>query len=304
MNSELAKTGVPSAHRNTRQRVAGLIDIPRLFQAIDADPAIVGAGVVYIESDFSMVTLREFQPICSIAPKKIVLREAPRHIALAEFMRELQTQPRESRLVMEAVSTAFTCAGAVIGWMVVASGTAAIPFTAGASSVVAAVGFAAAAASSVQCLVGVARTSFEVIAAQNNDWLDSLDWYRHAMVALDAVSLAGVGVSALTTVRLLRATKAATGKSTQEVLKGLNRPERARLTRELLSIQHPGLTSKMIKLRQLSGEFPKRFTSTQIRQATITQIADTIGASASFASSALSGNVKAIAVGLYEEIEP
>ncbi len=123
------------------------------------------------------------------------------------------------------------------------------------------------------------------------------------MIALDAVSLAGAGTASLATVRLMGVTKAATGKSTQEVLRGLSRQERAKLTRELLSLQHPGLTSKMIKLKQLSGEFSKRFTPTQIQRATITQIVDTVGASVSLTGSALSGNVKAVAVGLYEEFE-
>ncbi|AMB83991.1 NAD synthetase [Pseudomonas agarici] len=303
MISELLKSGVPSAHRNTRQRVESQMNVRRLFQVIDADPTIVGAGVVYIESDFSVVTLRDFQPICSIAPKKIVLREAPRYVAPIEFMRELQAQPRESRLVMEAVNTALACTGAVIGWIVVSSGTVAIPFTAGASSLVAAVGYAAAAASSVQCLVGGRRIRNEINDPQRNDWLDSNDWYRYTMIALDAVSLAGVGTASLATVRLMGVTKAATGKSTQEVLRGLSRQERAKLTRELLSLQHPGLTSKMIKLKQLSGEFSKRFTPTQIQRATITQIVDAVGASVSLTGSALSGNVKSVAIGLYEEFE-
>ncbi|SEK73942.1 hypothetical protein SAMN05216604_10638 [Pseudomonas agarici] len=46
MISELLKSGVPSAHRNTRQRVESQMNVRRLFQVIDADPAIVGAGVV------------------------------------------------------------------------------------------------------------------------------------------------------------------------------------------------------------------------------------------------------------------
>jgi len=303
MSSELARSGVPSAHRNARQRVESQVDVRRLFQVIDADPAIAGAGVVYIESDFSVVTLREFQPVCSVAPKTIVLREAPRHIAPIEFVRELQMQPRESRLVLEAVNTAFSCTGAVISWIVGCSGTGALPFTVGASSAVVAVGYATAVASSVQCLVGARRVRNETVDPQRNDWLDSNDWYRYTQVALDVVSLAGAGTTSLATVRLVRMTKAATGKSTTEVLRGISRQERAKLTRELLSIQHPGLTSKMIRLKQLSGEFPKRFTPTQIRQTTITQIVDAMGASVSFAGSSLSGGLKTVAVGLYEEVE-
>jgi len=100
---------------------------------IDADPAIVGAGVVYIDSDFNIVTLREFQPICSVAVKRLILREAPRNIAALEFARELETNPRESELVKEGIVATFACTGMVLSWLVVISGSALIPFTAGAS---------------------------------------------------------------------------------------------------------------------------------------------------------------------------
>ncbi len=52
-----------------RQRIESQINLPRLFAAIDADPGIVGAGVVYIDADFNVITLREFKPICSIKPR-------------------------------------------------------------------------------------------------------------------------------------------------------------------------------------------------------------------------------------------
>lgn len=123
------------------------------------------------------------------------------------------------------------------------------------------------------------------------------------MTALDAVSLIGVGASTLATVKLVRLNQSATGKSVREVLKGLTRQERAKLTKELLSIQDPRMTSKMLKLKQLSGEPTKRFTPAQVKHATVTQIKDALGAAIGFTGSAISGNVRTIAVGLYEEIE-
>jgi hypothetical protein len=101
-------------------------------------------GRGYIDADFNVVTLREFQPICSIAPKRIILREAQKYIAPAQFAQQVQDNPRESRLVGEAINTSLSCAGAIIGWLVVLSGTVAVPFTAGASSVVTVIGYTAA----------------------------------------------------------------------------------------------------------------------------------------------------------------
>ena len=305
MGSSLFNIGMDSNRSQfmARQRIESLINLPRLFAAIDADPAIVGAGVVYIDADFNVVTLREFQPICSIAPKRLILREPQKYIAPTQFAQQVQDNPRESRLVGEAVNTTLSCAGAVIGWIVVLSGSVAVPFSAGASSVVVALGYTAAAASSVQCFASGYRTVNEVRNPARNDQLDSEEWYQYTMIALDAASLVGVGSSALATVKLVRLNKASTGKSVREVLRGLNRQERAKLTKELLSINDPRLTSKMIKLKQLSGELPKRFTPTEVKHATVTQIKDALGAAIGFTGSAVSGNVRTIAIGLYEEAE-
>jgi hypothetical protein len=89
----------------------------------------------------------------------------------------------------------------------------------------------------------------------------------------------------------------------REVLRGLNRQERAKLTKELLSINDPRLTSKMLKLKQLAGALPKRYTAAELRHGTITQIKDSLGAAIGLTGSALSGNVKTIAIGLYEEFD-
>lgn len=305
MGNSLFNIGMDSNRSQfmARQRIESLINLPRLFAAIDADPAIVGAGVVYIDADFNVVTLREFQPICSIAPKRLILREAQKYIAPTQFAQQVQDNPRESRLVGEAVNTTLSCAGAVIGWIVVLSGSVAVPFSAGASSVVVALGYTAAAASSVQCFASGYRTVNEIRNPARNDQLDSEEWYQYTMIALDAASLVGVGSSALATVKLVRLNKASTEKSVREVLRGLNRQERAKLTKELLSINDPRLTSKMIKLKQLSGELPKRFTPTEVKHATVTQIKDALGAAIGFTGSAVSGNVRTIAIGLYEEAE-
>ncbi|WP_017254329.1 hypothetical protein [Pseudomonas tolaasii] len=305
MSNPLLNIGMDTSRSQfmARQRIESQINLPRLFAAIDADPAIVGAGVVYIDADFNVITLREFQPICSIAPKRVILREAQKYIAPAQFAQQVQDNPRESRLVGEAVNTTLSCAGAVIGWIVVLSGSVAVPFTAGASSVVAAIGYTAATASTLQCVASGYRTVNEISNPAKNDELDSAQWYQYTMAALDAASLVGVGASSLTTLKLVRMNQAATGKSVREVLKGLNRQERAKLTKELLSIKDPRMTSKMLKLKQLSGEATKRFTPAQVKHATVTQIKDALGAAIGLTGSAVSGNVRTIAVGLYEEIE-
>lgn len=302
MAASLLKDGFPSAHRTTRQRLESSLDLRRLFSAIDADPALIGAGVVYIDEDFNVLTLRDFQAICSVVPKKVVLREAPRYVGPAEFKRMLEHEPRQSKLVAEAVNTAVTCAGAILSWIVVSSGVALMPFTAGTSAVISIIGKAAAVAGTIQCIAGVIRTGTEAAFPQVNDYLDNEAWYQAATAMLDGVALLGVTTSALVTMKVIKTTTNVTGKTTYQVLKGLTRQERTKLSNELLRIQHPKLTLKLLKLEKAAGRAPKRISATQMQRATVIHIMDVAAASLSFTSSAANGNVRALAIGIYEEV--
>lgn len=301
MTTALFKDGFPSAHRNTRQRIEGSIDLRRLFSAIDADPALIGAGVVYIDEDLNVLTLREFQAVCSVQVKKVVLREAPRAVGPVEFKRMLEHEPRESRLVAQALKTGATCAGAILRWIVVSSGVAFMPFTAGASVVITFIGQAAPAASITQCVAGLGRTGVEAFVPQYLDKLDNEVWYQAVEAALDTIALLGVATSVLTTIRTVNTATKATGKPLRKVLKGLNRQERAKLNDELLRLQDPRLTPKILKVKQANRTLPKRISATEMQLATTHHIREALAAAVGFASSSMPGNIKALAIGIYEE---
>lgn len=308
MGNPLASIGMDSNRSQfmARQRIESQINLPRLFAAIDADPGIVGAGVVYIDADFNVITLREFKPICSIRPKRIILREAQKYISPAQFVEQVKTDPREGRLQKEAFDMGLSCGAAIIGWIVVFSGSVAVPFTAGASAFVVGIGVTAALASSAQCGFGVARTYNEILDPDANDRMDDAEWYGAVSPILDAASLVGIGTGALTTVRLLKANKAAAlGKSWYELLKGLSRQERKKLTKELLSLRDPSLTPKLLKLQQRAGKLTKSYSSTEIRHATLTQLKDALGGFLGIWGSHRTGHVgtaETIAIGLYEDL--
>jgi hypothetical protein len=305
MTTSVLKDGFPKAHLTTRERVESSIDLRRLFAVIDADPAIAGAGVVYLDAQLRPVTLREFQPICSVLPKRVILREMPSSMARLDFVRQLEHEPRESQLVFEAINASLSCGAAVLGWIVVLSGSVAIPFTAGVSSFVVAAGVSAAIASSAQCVIGAVRTYNEQFRPAENDHMDDSGWYNTVSPILDGVSLIGIGTSTLTTVRLLKASKKSLGKSWYELLRGLTRQERKKLTNELLNLRDPSLTAKILKLKQRARGLPKSYSSEQIRHATLTQLKDVLGGILGLAGSYRNGHVGSattIGVGLYEEI--
>ncbi|WP_249583053.1 NAD synthetase [Pseudomonas viridiflava] len=282
-----------------RQNIMARINVQRLFAAIDSDPGIAGAGVVYIDSDFNVVTLREFTPICSIQPKRLILREAKRNIAPQQFAREVQTNPRESRLLYEAFSATMSCSGAVFSWIAVFGGGAAAPFSGGASLVISAIGYASLAASTAQCGIGLARTLNEVRAPAANDRMDDSELYQAIASVLDYASLAGVGATGLTTYKLMQARKAATGRSWYDLTKELNRQQRKALTTELLTLQNPKLTSRLIKLKQRAGELPTRMAPTELKAATVIQLQDVMSMGVGLIGSS---TVQSVAVGLYEDL--
>lgn len=282
-----------------RQRIEAMIDLRKLYAAIDADPAISGAGVVYIDAKFNSVTLREFTPICSIRPKRIIIREAQRNVSPQQFVQQVQSNPRESRLVAESVNTSLACAGAVLGWIAIIGGTAIVPFTGGASLVIAAVGVSAAAASTAQCGIGTMRVINEVNNPTRNDELDSEEWYQNMSRALDVVSLAGVASTGATIVRVMNMRKAMTGRSWYQSLRGLSRQERRRLTSEILENRNPALTPALRKSLQRSGELPKRFSTSEISSALAINIRDALSVGTGLLGS---GMVQTYAIGLYEEL--
>ena len=302
MTSSVFRDGFLSSNYMTRQWLENSIDLRKLFAAIDADPAIVGAGVVYLDAQLRIVVLREFQPICSIAPKNVILREAPSYVGRVEFARQLANEPRDSQVAFEAMNTALACTSAVISWLVIAGGLGLSPFTFGTTGVAAAISVVGASASTAQCWIGIRRTRNEINDPALNDAMDSDQWHQALMAGLDAASLLSAGTAAMSTIRLVNTLKKTTGKNTHQVLKGLNRQERVKLTKELLSINHPEMTRKMIKLKQLAGDMPKRYTSAEVRNGTILQMLDALGAALGVAGSVRSGNIRIIAVGLYEDI--
>jgi hypothetical protein len=302
MTSSVLKDGFPSAHLTTRQWVESSIDLRKLFAAIDADPAIVGAGVVYLDAQLRVIVLREFQPICSVVPKKVILREAPSYVGRVEFARRLANEPREADVTFEAVNAGLACTSALISWLLIAGGSVLSPFTFGATGVAAAISVVGATASTLQCAMGIRRTRNESVDPALNDELDREEWYQAMTLGLDAASLLGVGNTAMSTIRMVNTLKKVTGRNTHQVLKGLNRQERVRLTKEMLSINHPDMTRRMLKLKQMAGEIPKRFTSADVRNGTMMQMLDALGAVSGIAGSVRSGNIRILAIGLYEEI--
>ncbi|PCM43745.1 hypothetical protein [Marinobacter sp. ANT_B65] len=103
------------AEERLRTRLNLVMDQEKIFKAIDDDPSLIGAGVVYIDSRGTAITLREFEPICFTKPVKVILREPPREVAATEYVSEVKANQRESEMVLEAAGAALSCGAIVLG---------------------------------------------------------------------------------------------------------------------------------------------------------------------------------------------
>ncbi|MEN4945239.1 NAD synthetase [Pseudomonas proteolytica] len=304
MLKDFLNSGVPNAHTTTRQRLTSLLDLPKLYRTIDANPAIVGAGVVHIGSDYRVTVLREFVPLCSLTPKRVILREVAGTMKTAdEYAQLAASSPRESQLWREASGMGLSCAGAVIGVVVAKLGIAAAPFSAGASLALTSIAYTGTAASGAQCLNGVWRTRNELNNPAKNDHYDSLSWYQTMTVALDGISLVGAGTSMFSSVKTVMAIKSSTGREMLDILRPMSRQERAKLTNEVLKLKNPRHSREIIRLQQLAGKLPKRYSNPQLHLDLLTQITDQVGATLAVTGSATSGNINHLVIGLYEEFE-
>ncbi|MCR4542253.1 NAD synthetase [Pseudomonas sp. 18.1.10] len=304
MPRDFLQSGVPTAHTTTRQRLTSLLDLPTLYRTIDADPAIVGAGVVHIGSDYQVTVLREFVPLCSVRPKRVILRETVEQAVTTEdYAQQVASSPRESQLWREASGMAISCGGAVISFVVAKAGIAAAPFSGGASLALTYVSYAGLAASGGQCFNGVWRTRNELTNPAKNDYYDTLAWYQAMTVALDGISLVGAGASTVATVRTVMAIKRSTGREMTDILRPMSRQERAKLTDEVLRLNNPRHPREIIRLKQLAGQLPRRYSNPELRLRIITQIRDQISATLAITGSVLFGNINALVIALYEEFD-
>ena len=177
-----------------------------------------------------------------------------------------------------------------------------MPLTGGGSAALMLVTYGAAAATTAQCGNSLLRT-LDVGAnkGQWTEWLDSNDYYLWTGGMLDAVSLLGVAAAGGLTIRAILAIRKASNRGFIEIVKGMTRAERKRLTQELIRLQHPGISNSAMKALVRAGTFPSRFAATEVSEALFRQLRDAISATLSFTSSAVSGDAKLLYVHVFQE---
>lgn len=259
-----------------RMRIEQLIDLPRLFAVIDADPALIGAGVVYIDAQYNIVNLRRFQAVCSVVPKRVLIQELRRHVTPQQYVEQVQRGSRESRLLEEMANMGVACTGAVLSVALVIGGGGVSAVSAGLATPIMYLGMAGAVVSVVQCGIGIRRARAEYTNPGLVDRWDNDQWVLSVSRLLDAISLLAVLGGSYNMIKYLQHLRSVTGRSWSELLRPLGRQQRKALNNELLRISHPSLTKKQLKLAQQTGQMKKRLTAIEMKRVTSIQIRESL----------------------------
>jgi hypothetical protein len=261
-------------------------ELQKFYVQLDLMPEMSGVGVGYV-GDGSCEVLRDSNHNSGLQTF-VVLKETD--IDASQVTRDAD-QPN---LYVELASLGLNCAAAVIGWAAIIAS----------DGVLLSLGGAATVGATLQCGNAIVRTAHYGSKVDDTEWIawaDSHDWYVDAGYLLDVLSLGAAVQAGAKTVRTVLALQRATGRELPDILKGLSRAERKRLSQELLRMQKPGLSNAAMKGLIRAGSFPKRFATTQVTELLFAQLRDAISATLAFGSSGLNGVLRLVYVDVFQE---
>lgn len=291
INSIRSQASLQKHQQNVKSYISSILNL--LFSEIDKIPEVKGAGVCYVNGNGEITEFRSAEPRSTKQPIYIILREPPESLTqshFASYLKQAQEKPKESRLAQELSDLFFNCTPVILGWLVVGASAAAMPLTGGLSGVVAVASYTATAAGGLLCMNSVVRTGAAALDKDDAlEYLDSQDWYNGSKDVLEATALVG-GAAALSKnmykhAKLMKSPEI----SYEKIVKGLNRAERARLTRSSIHAKYPKASNADIKSLIKSGAYPRRFNNNVFRAECIVKIKDAVSTALAVTGSAKTG---------------
>ena len=259
---------------------------PAFFlRELDKRPELVGCRVVDFDGA-AMTTLRVGPLMSAEDLLAVVVRKGGRE--LLPTPAEVQ-KVKDQRFHAELLNLGLSCGGVLLAWVGAAVSTGAAPITGGLSLLITAATSAATYAGYAQCAVAVVRTGAEFYDPEFNVDLDNNELYQQLSTAADIIGLAGVAATGASTLRAIHLMKRSTGKPLLQIVKGLSRQERKRLTEEILRSQHPGISNNKMKLMRLAKSAPKRYAGDAISRGIRQQLFEVVGAMGNVTGSATGG---------------
>lgn len=192
----------------------------------------------------------------------------------------------------EGIMAAINCSAAIVAAVVTIGVTSTVPLTGGASALLTGAGYAATLATGFSCGNSAIRTFNAISSPGLNQQWDTFPAYKTTLKVLDGVSLLGVGASAIAATRAVKLLKNANIRIPAAITGQINRQQGAKLSKEIIRSNHPGISNGKLKQIIKQGRSPKRYPTKEIRAAAVKQLKDSVASGLSFLSSALDGNLK------------
>ena len=268
-----------------------------LIEKIDIIEEFRDCGIAFIGNNMSMI-VRE-----SSLPEGFGFWIVIKEIEETDFEEtNIDQAENSSNIGRELLNMGLSCGSAVLAGVAATKSAAAVPFTFGASGIVTALATSAALASSAQCGISSGRVINELYSPGiNEQHLDSETWYNVSTHILDAISIIGSTAGLGQTARRVLQIRSSTGKSLNQIIKGLNRAERKRLAQDLARYNNVANTRRQFIRMSRAGEIPKLFTRHQINSLLTHELLNAIGTTLSYAGSGTGGAARSMIVHFAEE---
>jgi len=267
-------------------------DFAALGAAMDCNRDFAQAGIIYAEgANRYLVRPNKRHPNGqSGVVTHVIVTKYPAHATKSSVGKSLSDAVSAKSLGPEVASTVLSCGAMLITAGVIATGSAAVPLTGGASSLLVAIAYAGATATTLQCVNGVYRL-YDLVdnGGHKVEWFDSQGWYNATSTALDLISLASAGGALKEAVATWRAMKSVSSLKATQWLQAYPRQDRARLTEQIIRAQNPGISNKEIKAAIRAGLYPKRFPIEPVQVELARQLSNVVTSAAALAGSAVSG---------------
>ncbi|QLK59734.1 hypothetical protein GE278_02555 [Enterobacteriaceae bacterium Kacie_13] len=261
-------------------------DFEALGQALDCQRDFYGVGIIYSEDQKEYVVR---QPRNAVSVKYVIVTKVP-HINKDVAAASLKDAISTPSLSKEITSTVLSCGGLLLTIGAAIVGTGAVPFTLGASSGMVALAVAGTIATTAQCVNGIVRVvDMTTNEGEITTWLDSQQWYLTTSCILDIMSVASAGAALKDVLITYRAMRASSSLKVSQWLRSLPRQDRARITKEIMRIQNPGISNKAIKSFIAIGKYPKRFPTEGLQKTLQVQLLNSLNSMAAFSGSAIGG---------------
>jgi hypothetical protein len=263
-----------------------------LGAAMDCTRDFAQAGIIYADgSQRYLVRPSKRHPNGqSGVVTHVIVTKPPAQGSKTSVGKSLTDAVSATSLGPEIASTVLSCGAMIITAGVMATASAAVPLTAGASGALVALGYAGAAATGLQCINGLYRL-YDLVENGGEDvaWLDSQGWYNATSTALDVVSLASAGGALKEALTTWRAMKSVSSVNASKWLQAYPRQDRKRLTELIIRAQNPGISNKEIKALIRAGIYPKRFPIEPVQVELSRQLSNLVTSAAAVAGSGVSG---------------